>query len=309
MTNNTVRDLTLSDIVVIAGASSATSPWELWHTLKGNLEETKIVSSRGEWAGNLKSAIGDGIQARYNAVLQNSIEVSGKDTHVFPFNNHVIQIPEIYYVKDKGNLPLDLGSKILFIRQIGSESYRFGWNKLENQIPEAERIKAHIHMMLHRKVSCAVFLLIDGGESEDVFEVTLDRELAVNINHKVADFIRSLDLDEEPDIDYSRERKNLQALYQPQEGTSIDFSENQDVINLVAEYEIASNKYTALNRQSELAKKEKTTIENKLKDLARTNETLIISPNTKLQFENVHRKASQVAASTYQKIKILNSGN
>ena len=295
------RSLRVNDIPTILGVNKYQSKWELWQIVKGNLPDKNTISGRAKWAAKFAPVIIEGLQQDYKASLE-------KISREFTISSQTFQGNYIS-IKDPGNMKImmALESKILITKQLSSENFQFNWSRFDNNIPDNERIKAQIQMMLSGTESCAFFLLIDGGAEETIIEIESDDTIASRIVTEVRSFIESIENDIEPEPNFATDGKIMSQLYPIDPEKKVDLSGDNEISGLLEELDLIKQRNSGYNAELKANKEKKTEIDAKLKYKMKTAQTALVNNNTSINIKTIKVGEKITPAYSYDLIKIANT--
>lgn len=220
------KDLTSTEAAVLFNHSPYQTYFELWHAKKSGRSSSFTQNERMKWGNRLEAAIAHGIAQE--------------------------QGWEIVPMKDYWRVPgLRIGSSFDFMITSGDEpehleiknvdwlQYRDKWIEHDDGYIEAP---LHIELQVQHQMAVSGFKrahigVLVGGNEAKLLTRERDENAIAAIRHQASTFWKSIDADEAPNPDLTRDADAIIGMYNYAEpGKIVDASSDEEIASLIAAY-------------------------------------------------------------------------
>ena len=239
------KDLTSTDVAALFGLSPYKTAFELFHEKR----EGKIVklkpNERMKWGNRFESAIAHGV-AEDNEWTVQPLKVYMRDPDARLGSSFDFEITSLLH-----------GRCILEIKNVDGLQYFKKWKDDGAggiEAPEHIELQIQHQMLVSGYQNCALVAMV-GGNSPKVTFRKFDPEIGKAITTKAAAFWASIEANEPPSADYSRDADLIAQIYsQVNEGEIYDTKDDEIVASLVEQYQSATARITAATTDANVAK-------------------------------------------------------
>lgn len=297
-----IRDIRLSDIPTILGASNNPSPWELWNICAGRIEEPPRFSAASDWRRLLKDAAVAGIQNRYRCTLAKTAAIDPPSS--------CVRLYDLLTITSKGDLPLAGHCDALLLKQVSGDVFNAVWKRPAGiEAPLADIAKAQLYMHAYGIKTIAIFVLVGSGENEGLVELSYDPEFAADIANRVNAFRASILDNNEPSPDFKVDWKALEARYLPTiADPPLDLRDRPEITQIKEAYTTALSKKSAHTRVGNEIAAEVEERKAQLKSVLGNHASAILSDGSSVIFKQINVREQRRPPSSYQRIDITPAG-
>jgi putative phage-type endonuclease len=225
------KDLTSTDVAALFGLSPYKTAFELFHEKR----EGKVVkiapNERMKWGNRFESAIAHGV-AEDNQWTVQPLKAYMRDP--------ILRIGSSF---DFEITSLEHGKCILEIKNVDGIQYKRKWRDDGAgaiEAPEHIELQIQHQMMVSGYNACALVAMV-GGNSPKITFRKFDADIGVAIARKAAAFWASIEANEPPSADYSRDADLIAQIYsQVNQGEVYDAWHDVELASLVSNYQAAT---------------------------------------------------------------------
>lgn len=247
------KDLTSTDIAALFGLSPYKTAFELFHEKRDGKVVSFTPNERMKWGNRFESAIAQGV-AEDNDWLVQPLKVYMRDPDLRLGSSFDFEITSLLH-----------GKCILEIKNVDSLQYMRKWkDDGAGAIEAPEHIELQVqHQMLVSGYQWCALVAMVGGNSPKITFRKYDPEIGAAITKKAAAFWASIDANEPPSADYTRDAELISQIYsQVNQGEVYDAWHDVELASLVSNYQAAN---TSCTHFEEMAKKYKAQIIERVK--------------------------------------------
>lgn len=225
------KDLTSTDVSALFGLSPYKTAFELFHEKKDGQVVSIKPNERMKWGNRFESAIAHGVAEDNNWTVQ-PLKVYMRDPEARLGSSFDFEITSLLH-----------GKCILEIKNVDSLQYFKKWRDDGAgaiEAPEHIELQIQHQMLVSGYQHCALVAMVGGNSPKVVFR-KFDPEIGKAITAKAAKFWASIEANEPPSADYSRDADLIAQIYsQANEGEIYDANIDADVASLVESYKDAT---------------------------------------------------------------------
>lgn len=241
------QDVTSTESAALFGLSPYATNFEVWHRKHSNLETEFQQNERMAWGNRLEAAIAAGIAEERGWVIE-------------PMKDYMrLPVERIGASFDFRILTHPGGPAHLEIKNVDYLAFRDNWLEHDDGTIEAP---AHIemqvqHQMLVSGYSRAFIGALIGGNRHVVIERERDEAVIRAIRARVAAFWKSVDEHDEPPPVMPEDAAAVIQLHQYAEpGKVIDVTTNDEIVELVKQYQYAKARERGYKEEADVLKAE-----------------------------------------------------
>lgn len=225
------KDLTSTDVAALFGLSPYKTAFELFHEKRDGQVVKLKPNERMKWGNRFESAIAHGVAEDNNWTVQ-PLKVYMRDPDLRLGSSFDFEITSLQH-----------GRCILEIKNVDSLVYKRTWrDDGDGGIEAPEHIELQIqHQMLVSGYSWCALVAMVGGNSPKVTFRRFDPEIGEAIKKKAAAFWASIEANEAPSADYTRDAELIAQIYsQVNQGEVYDAWHDVEIASLVSNYQAAT---------------------------------------------------------------------
>lgn len=283
------RDVTASTVGALLGVHEYMTPFSLWLLKTG-----RIKNDPDETPSMRRGRLLEPVAISLLRELNPSWKITEPKTYYRDPHTRLGASPDAF-ARD----PSRDGHGVLQIKTIEPGIFRHKWHSTDGDLSPPLWIAAQAitEAYLTGAVWAAVVAMRVGhGLDIDVLDIPIHMDLVARIKNETAAFWRSVDEDQPPDPDITRDRVLIERLYNPT-GEIIDLSRDNHVSDLVIERENLGASKIAIDRRMKEIKAELLV---KLDGASAAQ----LNDGRMLTAKRVEKAAYQVSASSYIDIRI-----
>jgi putative phage-type endonuclease len=225
------KDLTSTDVAALFGLSPYKTAFELFHEKRDGQVVKLKPNERMKWGNRFESAIAHGVAEDNNWTVQ-PLKVYMRDPDARLGSSFDFEITSLLH-----------GKCILEIKNVDSLQYMRKWRDDGAggiEAPEHIELQIQHQMLVSGYQHCALVAMVGGNSPKVVFR-KYDPEIGQAIMARAAAFWASIEANEPPSADYSRDADLIAQIYsQANEGELFDANADVEVATLVENYKEAT---------------------------------------------------------------------
>jgi putative phage-type endonuclease len=225
------KDLTSTDVAALFGLSPYKTAFELFHEKREGKVIKLAPNERMKWGNRFESAIAHGV-AEDNEWTVQPLKAYMRDPILRIGSSFDFEITSLLH-----------GKCILEIKNVDSLQYKRKWrDDGAGGIEAPEHIELQIqHQMLVSGYNACALVAMVGGNSPKVTFRKFDADIGVAIARKAAAFWASIEANEPPSADYTRDAELISQIYsQVNQGEVYDAWHDVELASLVSNYQAAT---------------------------------------------------------------------
>lgn len=238
------RDVTSTDVAALFDVSPYLTAFDLWHRKKGEIVVDSAPSDRMKWGNRLQDAIARGLAEEHAWVIRRKDEYM-HDPQARIGASFDYEITNIAGQRVKG---------LLEIKNVDSLAFRDGWIVDGDYIEAPPHIELQAqHQLLVSEYDFVVIGALVGGNRVVTIKRLPDPKIIEAIRAQVKKFFESIDKNEPPQPDFSKDAKTIASLYRnATKGKVVDLASDDLAPALVEQYK----KIADVEREAKAKKEE-----------------------------------------------------
>jgi putative phage-type endonuclease len=239
------KDLTSTDVAALFGLSPYKTAFELFHEKRDGQVVKLKPNERMKWGNRFESAIAHGVAEDNNWTVQ-PLKVYMRDPELRLGSSFDFEITSLLH-----------GRCILEIKNVDGLQYHKKWRDDGAggiEAPEHIELQIQHQMLVSGYQHCALVAMVGGNTTKVTFR-KFDPAIGEAISKKAAAFWHSIEANEAPSADYSRDADLIAQIYsQANEGEIFDASDDAELETLVLEYQAAKASEDHFGKLSDIYK-------------------------------------------------------
>lgn len=234
------KDLTSTECAALFDCSPYMTEYELWHRKTGQLVVEFDLNDRVKWGSRLESAIAYGIAEDLGLIVE-PFKVYGRIDDLkmgSSFDFKIIGIDPAWAGEDETyrDLYREYGQGIMEVKNVDGLQFRRGWITGEDkEAPPHIELQVQ-HQMEVADMPYAVMAPLVGGNTPQPFYRLRDNAIGEAIKEKVTAFWAMIDKGTAPAPNYAKDSDVICKLYQENDGTRVDLSDDERLYTLCLAY-------------------------------------------------------------------------
>lgn len=224
------KDLTSTDVAALFGLSPYKTAFELFHEKREGKVIKLAPNERMKWGNRFESAIAHGV-AEDNEWTVQPLKAYMRDPELRLGSSFDFEITSLTH-----------GKCILEIKNVDSLQYKRKWRDDGAggiEAPEHIELQIQHQMLVSGYEACALVAMV-GGNSPKVTFRRADPDIFKAIKTRAAAFWASIEANEAPSADYSRDAELISQIYsQSNQGEVYDAWHDVELASLVSNYQAA----------------------------------------------------------------------
>lgn len=261
-------DVTSTEAAALFDAGSyegSRTMYELFHKKSGNIKAPKFTASdRLKWGSRLESAIAYGVAEDFGII----VEPFKKYMRIAEirlgasFDFRIVGLVEDYEGDETiRDMYRQHGDGNLEVKNVDALQFRRQWIDDGETIEATPQIELQIQAQMEvADLNWSLIAPLVGGNTPKVVVRERDTEVGALIRSKVAELWERIAAGNPPEPDYELDASTIAKLYVNNNGTEVDLSDNDRLIQLCAEHEAAKIAKNDAEKRQKAAKAEILTI-------------------------------------------------